>query len=263
MSYNWGAFVTKQFRTATSPVWATIDPLSAGLRPGDYGPIVNGGFTRYGNLGIALATSTAQAEGNYNFQTSSVHKQESTLAASFVFIDPENGLEVKGGTQITYTFTKTESATSNMPTAYSVAYSNAIAAVEYPGAYETLYGAAQQAGWLNSDGTVKEGFCMVTATIRIAAGLFYGSESDSSTLTIQGSVQGMEDFMNGQVGGGYGDSSVDSGLYGFVWPSAGVTDNSGKNVVSTNNMRTIAVELASFDHYMPGRGSGHIVYPYL
>lgn len=72
MSYNWGAFVTKQWRKASNHVWATIDAVSAELRPGDYGPIVNGGFTRIGNVGIALATSTLQAEGNYNFQTSSV-----------------------------------------------------------------------------------------------------------------------------------------------------------------------------------------------
>lgn len=150
-----------------------------------------------------------------------------------------------------------------MPTTYSVEYSNALAAVEYPGAYVTLTEQAGQSGWLNSDGTVKEGFCLVTATIRIAAGLFYGSESDSSTLTIQGSVQGMEGFMSGKVGGGYGSSQLESGLYGLIWPTAAVTDNSGKNVASMNNLRTVAVVLASFDHYMPSRGSGKIVYPYL
>jgi hypothetical protein len=231
---------------------------------GDFGYIDSkGAFQDLGNIGSSMQVGPRAEGASYTFQDTAVQTTASDAQVSGTFFDPESGTEVNGGVNYAWKFTKSQAVNLVLPVTYSQAYVAPTDVVTDPTIAGQLWFEAYQAGWVAGNGTINAGFGVVVGVVQIVAGLILGSESSSSQFSITGSLNAIQDLMAGSAGGAYSQASGDSGMLQVLWPPAPISSGSPGNKASLNNLFTIAIQLASFDNYMPGLGTGQVLYPYV
>jgi hypothetical protein len=263
MSTSWSSLLTQQFRKLPSAAWAAVDPELSEVKMGDYGSIANGAFNRIGNVQCNSTITGPTAGGNLSVQESSVHTSDTGGKVTGEYFDPESETMVKAGLQWAWEFTSDQAVLAVLPTTYLYTYPDTLAALQEAQVLQDLWVAAYTSGWMNSDGTIKTGFCVVVGLLQIAAGFVVGSESSSTTFTLNGSVNAISDMMQGALNATYSNAFASSGAFQLIWPQSPATPESPGNVAKMGNLRTIGVYLASFDGYMPSLGNGKIVNPYI
>jgi hypothetical protein len=263
MSTSWSSVLTEQFRSLPSSVWAAVDPELSEVKVGDYGMVSDGAFNRIGPVPCLSTIVGPTPAGSLTVQESSVQTTDTGGSVKGNFFDPETGTMVTAGVQWSWKFTKEQAMLAVLPSTFLFTYSDVLSAVEDPQVLQELWSAAYTDGWMNSDGTIKTGFCMVVGVLGIAAGFVVGSESSSMTFTINGSVDAITDMMQGAVNGAYSNAFSSTGAFELIWPQSPANVQDPQNVANMNNLRTIGVYLASFDNYMPSLGNGQVVYPYV
>jgi hypothetical protein len=263
MSVNWAPLITNQFRSTGSKGWATPYPDATAYRLGDYGPVVNGAFSRIGNINSSMTTTKPSVAGNYTYQDQYVSITNSGGKISGDFFDPEEGVEVHAGIEWQWTLEKSDTLFITMPAVYFTSFQNVLDPVQDPGTAALLWEMAYANKWMNDDGTIKTGFSVVVGLEQIVSGFVGCSVSDNSQLTIQGTASGVSELLSGSASASYSSCVMDNGGFVMVWPAAPAANSNDQSAASESNMRTIALVLLSFDSYMPSRGTGSLVYPYL
>jgi len=255
MALHWNAEFTKRIRTHNDAAWGTIT-LSSDVPLGAYG-IFDGNqeFQQLGQLALSADTSFT-AVGNYSSTDSGVKNTQMGASVSGQFVDPETGTEVTAGLQWQWSFSKENSFLLQLPQVYATRYVNVTEAMQE--AETQLVEMANQNGWTHSDGTVKEGWCMIVEVLEIAAGFVTGSMSSSNSFTINGAVNAMNRLMEGEANAAYSaaNSSDQNNMFTWIWPIDPYTDNdNGHDVSSMTNLKTLAVVPATFNHKQ-------VVFPY-
>lgn len=238
--------VTALLRTQLQPeYWAFLSPQNLVL--GDFGYVDStGAFERLGNLTFQAAIGAPQLSvGEYSLQDQTATSGKTNDSVKGTFIDPE-GVEVKVGADYSWQSTKSNSAQTTWNNATTTAYEDLEQVLSSASDVEKLWPYAKQAGYITGSGTIKTGFCVVGEIVQIYAGVAVVSTSSSSEYTIEGSVQGVDDLVSGQVTGSYTNVQTSSSVDQFTWPPADTARLGTKNV---NPLHTVAVQLLTFDSH--------------
>ena len=256
MSLHWNAEFTKRLRTHNDAAWGTIT-LNSPPPIGAYGTFDgNGEFHQYGVIDLK-PDSVAVPAGNFESADSGVKTTENRASVSGSYTDPETGLTVTAGLEWAWDFTKSNTFLLQLPQVYSTKFDNPVVTMQ--SAEAQLVEAANQVGWTNRDGTVKEGWCMIVEVIQIVAGFVTGAQSSNSSFKINGAVDAMSNLMAGDINAAYSNatSSDQNNMFTYLWPiDPLVNGNGGGSTISSEKvLGTVAVIAASFDHK-------DVVYPY-
>lgn len=263
MATNWDQAITTVLRSMGSNGWAVTNPEAAAYRLGDYGPIVNGVFTRIGNINAPVLTTKPTASGTYVNQASAVSVENNGGTIGGTFYDPEEGVEVKGGIQWQWAFNSAQSVFCQLPAVYYSTFQNVLDPVEDPTVATAVWEAAYQTKWMNGDGTIKSGFAVVVGVEQVVSGFIACSASSGSSFTLNGTLSGVSALVNGTANAYYSQQSISSGGFVLIYPADQAAPNNPDMISSLANMRTVSVSLLTFDNYMPSRGTGSFTYPYL
>lgn len=200
------------------------------------------------------------AQASASFQDSSVKQTSTNLGANVTYIDPETGLQVKGGLEAAWTFAESEQMSANLPQTWWQGYEPAEVQpiLERVDVLQALIVLANPVGYTDAAGYLKPGFVVVYGVLGAVAGVVIGSTSKGTTFDLKGSVQGMQNLMSGGANGAYAEKDDQQGFFSWMWPAVALTDTSQLSgsqrevcVSDTNNKRTVAFKVFSFNGDSP------------
>jgi hypothetical protein len=257
MSIHWNAAFTSRLRKVNDKAWGAIT-LAGNVPLGAYGTFdSNQEFNQLGVISLpASFTSSMTTAGDYRLADEGVKTLEQGASVSGSFRDPETQTDVSVGIEWAWGFSKSQSFLMQLPAVYATSYDAGIS--EVMDAAETeLVEMANQYGWANSDGTVKQGFCLIVETLDIISGFVTGSNSANNTFKINGAADAINDLMSGSVQAAYSAASTteNDDMFTFIVPETPYVNGNSGSVATTNSTRTVGLVAATFNHKQ-------VVYPY-
>ncbi len=221
MAQNWNLQFTQLLR-ATRPTFWDNWTLDANIQPGAVGTVDpgTGAFTYLCTLPKPAITSTNSVANDWKIMSSTVHETTTDVTLSGSATDPETGTKITAGLEVTWAFSQEGSVSSTFTMTQQAAledFSNQIMA-NLP----WLKQQAASVGMLDSAGEITQGFGVVTGVLYASCGLNLGSESDNSSFSLKGSVNGVNAMAgNAEAGakGSYAETNETAAFESHLWPS--------------------------------------------
>lgn len=235
-STNWNALFTQLIRQERPTYWGNWS-LNADISPGAIGVVdtKTGTLTFIGYLDDP-PISNKPVSSVWEVSSKEVKQLESEVKVEGTYVDPETGLKITAGVEVTWGFSKESSLVSR----FSVRAEKAlIDPVETLSArWDSLAKKAHEYGY-GANGDIHQGFCVVTNVICADSGLNVGASSKDTTFGMVGTAKGMEGMVEGKGNGSWLYTQQSAGVSCHAWPA-----ESGQ--VATGLM-PIAYTVASFE----------------
>jgi hypothetical protein len=198
----WNRAFTDMIRQTNRAGWGnwTLNPF---VLPGAVGILdpVTGSFTRVAEIPDPKIITLGAPEA-WVLESSSVRQTEGEVNFKGGYKDPSSGKEVKVGLDVSWTFSKEGSLTSNATmTGRSVVDSFGLLMHKH---FDWLLEQARSVGYATRDGGIRQGFGMITQVQMCQGGINIGSLNENSSFSLVGSIDGV----NAMTGGGQVDASV-------------------------------------------------------
>ncbi|MBD9413600.1 hypothetical protein IB234_03410 [Pseudomonas sp. PDM16] len=236
---NWNRTFTDLIRAGRAAYWGnwTLDPK---IKVGAVGIVSpdNGDFTLVQEATPGLSISNRGIPNQWKLSSSNVRRSQANVNLDGNATDPETGTKITAGTEITWDFANVGSMASEFGIA-NEEFLGDLTALTKPA---TLSWLAQQAGSVSmgSGGNIAQGFGVVTSVIYANSGLNIGSQDNSASFSISGSVGAVQDMLAGaNAKGSYTSTRETKQVDQHLWPT-------GANQVASGVV-PVAYTFASFD----------------
>lgn len=217
----WNIGFTQMIRQSNGAAWGNWN-LNPSIVPGAVGILdpQTGSFTPTALLPQATISKLKSPE-DWTIESSSVHRTESDVDFKGGYIDPSTGTKVNVGLDVSWSFASEGSLVSNA-TVTGLALVDDFATVMADN-YDWFLQKAKDADHATDDGIV-QGFGMITMVQTCAGGINIGSQQDSSTFSLVGSVDGVNAMtgggdVNAGVKGSYKETNQTKAFESHMWPS--------------------------------------------
>lgn len=236
---NWNRTFTDLIRAGRPAYWGnwTLDPKFKVGAVGIVSPD-SGDFTLVQEATPGISISSRGVPNQWKLSSSNVKRSQANINLDGSATDPETGTKITAGTEITWDFANVGSMASE----FGISSESFISDLTVLSKPETLNWMAQQAASVSmgSSGNIAQGFGVVTSVIYANSGLNIGSQDNSSSFSISGSVGAVQDMLAGANGKGSFVSSKESKQVDqHLWP---INPNS-----LPNGSVPIAYTFASYD----------------
>ncbi len=236
---NWNRTFTDLIRNGRPAYWGnwTLDPKFKVGAVGIVSPD-SGDFTLVKEATPGLAINSRGVPNQWKLASSNVSRSQGSVELDGSATDPETGTKVTVGTEVTWGFASTGSIASE----FGIANESFISDLTQLSKPATLSWLAEQAASVSmgSNGNIAQGFGVVTSVIYANSGLNLGSQDDSSSFSISGSVGAVQDMLAGaNAKGSYTSSKETKQVDQHLWP---IQPNA-----LANGSVPIAYTFASFD----------------
>jgi hypothetical protein len=240
MATHWNQEFTKRIRSNNSSLWAAVT-LGTDVPLGAMGFFNDDNELQIVGVATVDVSPVVTSALPITISDRNVKNTKHGAQISGEFFDPKTQTTVTVGLEWEWTFGSGTNFTIGFPSVSSTQYSNVDDAL---GAAEVqMVKAGGQHGYLSRGGYLRPGFILVVEILQIAAGFTVGSVQNGSTFNLSGSVNGMNELMDGSAGAAFSSSNMsDSGqMFAFLWPE-------GANSVASNaTLKTVAFVAACFD----------------
>lgn len=225
MAQNWNMQFTQLLRGTRPTFWGNWT-LDATIQPGAVGTVDpgTGAFTFLTTLPKPAITTTNSVANDWKITSSTVHETTADVTFDGSVTDPETGEKITAGLEVTWSFSSQGSVSSTFTMSQQAAledFSNQILA-NLP----WLKQQAQSVGMLNGNNEIVQGFGVVTGVLYASCGLNLGSQTDNSSFSLKGSINGVNAMAgNSDVGakGSYAETNETAAFESHLWPSAADT----------------------------------------
>jgi hypothetical protein len=236
---NWNRTFTDLIRAGRAAYWGnwTLDPK---IKVGAVGIVSpdNGDFTLVQEATPGLSISNRGIPNQWKMSSSNVRRSQANVNLDGNATDPETGTKITVGTEITWDFANVGSVASE----FGIANEEFLADLTALSKPQTLDWLAQQASQVSmgNGGNIAQGFGVVTSVIYAHSGLNIGSQDNSASFSISGSVGAVQDMVAGaNAKGSYTSTRETKQVDQHLWPS-------GPNQVA-GGVVPVAYTFASFD----------------
>ncbi|MFK8330580.1 hypothetical protein M2D63_011255 [Pseudomonas sp. BJa5] len=236
---NWNRSFTDLIRNGRAAYWGNWT-LDQKLKVGCVGFVSpdSGDFTLVQEQAPGLTVSTRNAPNQWKLSSSNVKRSQSNVALDGSATDPETGTKITAGTEVKWDFASTGSIASEFGIA-SEDYLGDLTVLTQPQTLQWLKDQASRVSMASSAG-IAQGFGVVTSVIYATSGLNVGSQDNSSSFSITGSVGGVQDLLaSADAKGSYVSTNQTKSVDQHLWP-----DKAG--TLATQSI-PIAYTFASFD----------------
>lgn len=215
---NWNRSFTDLIRNGRAAYWGNWT-LDQKLKVGSVGFVSpdNGDFTLVQEQAPGLTVSTRNAPNQWKLSSSNVKRSQSSVALDGSATDPETGTKITAGTEVKWDFASTGSIASEFGIS-SETYLADLTVLTQP---DTLAWLKEQAARVSmgSSAGIAQGFGVVTSVIYATSGLNVGSQDDSSSFSVTGSVGGVQDLLaSADAKGSYVSTNQTKSVDQHLWP---------------------------------------------
>lgn len=248
MDDKWTMSFTHLIRHSDQNLWGnwSLDPT---VKPGTIGYIdpTTGSFTAVAQLpGVEIHVE--RSPSTWNVGSSSVRTIESEVPFDGTYMDPSTGNKVTTGLKVEFDF-KDKYSLKSVFSVHGRKYVNGhgVLMKEH---FDTFLKEAQGLDKVTADGSIMQGFGMITHTTECDGGLNIGATAANSSLSITGSVEGIHAMTgsHGSVKPSYESISESTSMEKHIFPS--------ESSSVENATVAVAFKFASFagigTHVLPG-----------
>lgn len=235
---NWNRAFTNLIRNSRPPFWGNW-ALSPQIRPGAVGIVdpTSGDFRLVAADLLKVKVNDAATSNTWQLSSEHVSRKEASLKLDASTVDPETGTKVDAGLEVKWGLEKAGAIASEFALSHE-------STVEDFGTvlHDNLDVLAAKAKSVSmGDGTnIAQGFGVVTSVLWANSGLNVGSQEDSGSFSLAGSVSGINQMLGKASGkGSYVSTNQEESIDRHLWP-----DRSG--VIAPVPV-PIAYTFASFD----------------
>lgn len=215
---NWNRSFTDLIRNGRPAYWGNWT-LAPNIKPGAVGFVSpdSGDFTLVKEETPGVSVSTRNVPNQWKLSSSNVHRTESNVNLDGSVTDPDTGTKITAGVEVKWEFASVGSVASEFSIA-SETYINDLTSLSKP---DTLKWLAEQAQSVSmaANGQVAQGFGVVTSAIYAHSGLNVGSQDNSSSFSLSGSVGAVHDMLGGANGkGSFAQTNQTKSVDQHLWP---------------------------------------------
>jgi hypothetical protein len=215
---NWNRSFTDLIRNGRPAYWGNWT-LDQKIKVGSVGFVSpdSGDFTLVKEETPGLTVSSRGAPNQWKLSSSNVQRTQANVALDGSATDPETGVKIKAGTEVKWDFASLGSIASEFGIA-SESFLNDLTQLTQP---QTLQLLKQQAASVSMGGNdaIAQGFGVVTSVIYATSGLNIGSQDNSSSFSITGSVSAIEDMLGSATGkGSFVSTNQTKSVDQHLWP---------------------------------------------
>lgn len=215
---NWNLLFTKLIRDGRPAYWGnwTLDPKVAVGAVGIVDPS-SGNFTLVKEKLPQLSTDNRSVPNQWKLSSTHVHRTQSSVNLDGSATDPETGTKITAGTEIKWGFSSVGSIASEFGIS-SESYASDLTQLTQPANLDWLSNQAAAVS-MGNGGSIAQGFGVVTSVIYASSGLNVGSQDDTSSFSLTGSVGALQDMLGGADGkGSYVSSNQTASVDQHLWP---------------------------------------------
>ena len=216
---NWNINFTTLLRKDRSTMWGNWS-LNQAIKPGAVGNLNpnTGDFTIISdsipNANIADRAYTQK----WDVKSTDVTVQKANVQLDGSATDPESGVKITAGVEVTWGFSKSGSLASTFATSKQSYLKDPMTLIKNQ--LPWLKTQAKNAGMSSSSG-ISQGFCVITDVIYANSGLNVGANAESSTFSITGSASGVDELTGDSASGkgSYTSTSESASMDKHLWPA--------------------------------------------
>lgn len=229
----WNIALTNMIRRTNRAAWGNW-ALNPEVVPGAVGILdpVTGSFTQVAMIPNAQI-KTFKSPQAWVIESSTVRRTETDIEFKGGYLDPSSGIEVTAGLDVSWGFASEGSLASNATITGESQVDNF--GTVMADNYDWLLQRAREVGFATEDGIV-QGFGMITKVQNCSGGINIGSLNEDSSLSLVGSVDGVNVLTGGDINAGvkgsYKEINETKAFESHIWPENADTTANGEVAIS-------------------------------